>query len=49
MDEGDDNSMEKSDVVVAIEWVACHQKGQLRNATLRDGAVHLHWAQKGCL
>ena len=25
-DEGDDGGMEKSDVIVAIECVACHQK-----------------------
>ena len=48
-DEGDDSNAKKSDEVVAIDCVTCLRKGQLWNATLGDGTVHHHHAQKGCL
>ena len=48
-DEGDDSDAKKSDEVVAIDCVTLIQKRILWNATLGDGTVHHHHAQKDCL
>ena len=48
-DEGDDGDAEKSDVVAVINCITHLQKGQLWCATLGDGAMLHHQAEKGCL